>query len=180
MALPVQSAAEEPGHVVRPVLDALLDMLPAAFVCVRLNDLEGGPSIEVEVAESWAEPTRVQDIRKTIALSLEEAHLASRPREHIVLGDVYLSVAFAPLGVRGDIGTLAAGSLRSDFPTQSERLLLYVAESQATNSHVPIVRGHGAPAAQRPGPHRQVARHHRGHAGLEATFTFSLPTGPSA
>ena len=117
------------------LLDALLGMLPAAFVCVRLNDPEGGPSIEmVRVAESWAEAARVQDIRETIASSLGDAHLTSRPRAQILLGDVDLSVAFAPLGVRGEIGTLTAGSLRSDFPTQTERLLLDVAASQATIS----------------------------------------------
>jgi PAS domain S-box-containing protein len=133
LALPAQSAAEL-GPVVRPVLDTLLDILPLAFVCVRLNDLEGAPSIEVEVAESWAEPARVHDIREMIASSLDDGHLTSTPRVHVVVGDVTLSMAFAPLGVRGDIGTLAAGSLRSDFPTQSDQLLLDVAASQATIS----------------------------------------------
>ena len=115
------------------LLDALLEMLPAAFVCVRLNNPEGGPSIEmVRVAESWAEAARVHDIREMIASSLGDAHLTSRPRAHILIGDVDLSVAFAPLGVRGEIGTLAAGSRRSDFPTQAERLLLDVAANQAT------------------------------------------------
>ena len=135
MALPAQSTAGEPGHVVATVLDALLEMLPAAFVCVRLNDPEGGPSIEVvRVAESWAEAARVQDIRETIASSLGDADLTSSPRAQILFGDVDLSVAFAPLGVRGEIGTLTAGSLRSDFPTPTERLLLDVAASQATIS----------------------------------------------
>ena len=135
MALPAQSTAGEPGHVVGTVLDALLEMLPAAFVCVRLNDLEGGPSIEiVRVAEAWAEAARVRDIRETITASLDDAHLTSSPRAQILFGDVHLSVAFAPLGIRGEIGTLTAGSLRSDFPTQTERLLLDVAASQATIS----------------------------------------------
>ena len=133
MALPAQATAGEPTHVVGTVLDALLEMLPAAFVGVRLNDPEGEPSTEmVRVAETWPEAARVQDIRETIASSLGDAHLTSRPRAQIFLGGVNLSVGFAPLGVLGDIGTLAAGSLRSDFPTQSERLLLDVAAAQAT------------------------------------------------
>ena len=45
-----------------------------------------------------------------------------------------MSVAFAPLGVGGEIGTLTAGSLRSDFPTPTEKLLLDVAANQATIS----------------------------------------------
>lgn len=135
IALPDQSAAGEPAHIVGPVLDALLDMLPAAFVCVQLNDLEGGPSIEmVRVAESWAEAIRVPGIRETIVSSLGDAQLTSGPCAQILIGDVHLPVAFASLGVRRDIGTLTVGSLRSDFPTQPERLLLDVAASQATIS----------------------------------------------
>ena len=133
MALPAESTAGEPPHVVGTILDALLEMLPAAFVCVRLNDPNGGPSIEiVRVAESWVEAARAHDIRETIASSLGDAHLTSRSRTQICLGDLNLSVGLAPLGVRGEIGTLAAGSLRSDFPTQAERLLLDVAANQAT------------------------------------------------
>ena len=135
MALPARWTGGDPAHIASTLLDALLGTLRLSFACVRLHDPEGGPPIEVErVAESWAEAARVQDIRETIASPLGDAHLTPRPRTQILLGDVQLSVAFAPLGVRGEIGTLTAGSLRSDFPTQTERLLLDVAASQATIS----------------------------------------------
>ena len=135
MALPARWTGGDPAHIASTLLDALLGTLRLSFACVRLHDPEGGPPIEVErVAESWAEAARVQDICETIASPLGDAHLTPRPRAQILLGDVQLSVAFAPLGVRGEIGTLTAGSLRSDFPTQTERLLLDVAASQATIS----------------------------------------------
>ena len=135
MALPARWTGGDPAHIASTLQDALLGTLRLSFACVRLHDPEGGPPIEVErVAESWAEAARVQDIRETIASPLGDAHLTPRPRTQILLGDVQLSVAFAPLGVRGEIGTLTAGSLRSDFPTQTERLLLDVAASQATIS----------------------------------------------
>ena len=135
MALPARWTGGDPAHITSTLLDALLGTLQLSFACVRLHDPEGGPPIEVErVDESWAEAARVQDIRETIASPLGDAHLTPRPRTQILLGDVQLSVAFAPLGVRGEIGTLTAGSLRSDFPTQTERLLLDVAASQATIS----------------------------------------------
>ena len=135
MALPARWTGGDPAQIASTLLDALLGTLRLSFACVRLHDPEDGPPIEVErVAESWAEAARVQDIRKAIASMLGDAHLTPRPRAQILVGDVQLSVAFAPLGVGGEIGTLTAGSLRSDFPTQTERLLLDVAASQATIS----------------------------------------------
>ena len=135
MALPARWMGGDPAQIASTLLDALLGTLRLSFVSVRLHDPEDGPPIEVErVAESWAEAARVQDIREAIASMLGDAHLTPRPRAQILLGDVQLSVAFAPLGVRGEIGTLTTGSLRSDFPTQTERLLLDVAASQATIS----------------------------------------------
>ena len=134
MAVPARATAGEPGHVVDTVLDALLEILPAAFVCARLHEPDGGPPLEVvRVTEPGVEPARVQDIRAAIAPCLRDPHLTSRRRE-IVVGEVTLSVAFAPLGVGGEIGALAVASQRSDFPTPAERLILDVAANQVTIS----------------------------------------------
>ena len=52
-ALPALSTGGEPGQIVSTLLDALLGMLQLAFVYVRLNDSEGGRSVEtVRVAGS--------------------------------------------------------------------------------------------------------------------------------
>ena len=132
MALPAQSTAGEPDHVVGTVLDALLGMCGLAFVSVRLSGTEGGPSIEtVRVDGSFAAKAQVSDITETIAASLRDVPWSGPPRARLFIGDTDLSVASAPLGVQGEIGVIVAGSLRLDFPTDTERLLLDVAASQA-------------------------------------------------
>ncbi len=132
MALPAQWTGGEPDHIVGPLLDALLGMLRLSFVCVRLNDSEGGRSIEmVRVAESLHGTAGAREISQAIDSSLGGAPSRWPPRAQVFVGEVDLSVASAPLGIRGEIGIVAAGSPRSDFPTQMERLLLDVAANQA-------------------------------------------------
>jgi PAS domain S-box-containing protein len=100
-----------------------------------MHDPEGGRSIErVQVAESLQGTAGAREIARAIELSQGDPPATSPPRAQIVLRDINLSVASAPLGRRGEIGTVAAGSVRSDFPTQTERLLLDVAANQATVS----------------------------------------------
>jgi PAS domain S-box-containing protein len=103
-ALPNRWTDSEPDHVVSTLADALLGTLRLAFVVVRLNDLDGGPSIDVErVAKSWLGTRRAD-----------------------------CSLASARLGSRGEIGVLVAGSERPDFPAETDRLVLNAAANQAT------------------------------------------------
>jgi PAS domain S-box-containing protein len=103
MALPALSTGGAPSQIVSTLTDALLGMLGLAFVCVRLNDSEGGPAIET---------MRISDTSGETAQS-----------------DV--SFASARLGLHGEIGILVAGSRRPAFPADTERLLLDVAANQA-------------------------------------------------
>jgi len=103
MALPALSSGSEPGQIVSTLTDALLGMLRLAFVCVRLNDSAGGPTIET---------MRIGDTLGGTARS-----------------DV--SFASARLGLGGELGIVVAGSWRLDFPTRTERLLLDVSANQA-------------------------------------------------
>jgi PAS domain S-box-containing protein len=100
----IAETAGEPSQVVSTLLDAMLRTLPLAFVVVRLNDPEGGPSIEV---------TRV-----------------ARPLEGIA--GIDLSFASARLGLHGEIGIVVAGSHKLDFPAPTDMLLLESAANQAT------------------------------------------------
>ena len=132
MALPALSTGGEPDQIVSTLLDALLGTLRLAFVSVRLNDPEGGPSIErMRVAESLAGAARIQDISKAIDSLLGDAPLSWPPRARVFVGDTDLSVASARLGLRGEIGGVVAGSWKLDFPADTERLLLDVAANQA-------------------------------------------------
>jgi PAS domain S-box-containing protein len=135
MALPAQSTGGEPAQIVSTFLDALLEMLRLGFVCVRLHDPEGGRPIEMlRVAESLQGTAGARAISLAIDSSLGDAPPKWPPRAQILLREVNLSVASAPLGPGGEIGAVAAGSLRPDFPTQTERLVLHVAANQAAIS----------------------------------------------
>jgi len=103
MALPALSSGSEPGQIVSTLTDALLGMLRLAFVCVRVNDATGGPTIEtMRIGDTLGETAR---------------------------SDV--SFASAKLGLDGELGIVVAGSWRLDFPVVTERVLLDVAANQA-------------------------------------------------
>jgi hypothetical protein len=58
MALPVLSTGGEPSRIASSLLDALVGMLRLSFACFRLNDPEGGSSIEMtRVAEQLEDLT---------------------------------------------------------------------------------------------------------------------------
>jgi PAS domain S-box-containing protein len=127
VGLPGLRTGSEPAQIVSVLLDALLGMLQLAFVCVRLNDLDGTSTEAVRVAESSEHTFRVRDITGAI-----DASLGDGPRAEMFIGDEALSVGFAQLGLHGELGIIVAGSETRGFPSQSERLLLDVAANQAT------------------------------------------------
>ena len=132
-ALPALWTDGEPAQIIGTLLDALLEALQLDVVFVRLNDPEDGPAIDmVRVAESLqAQLTDgAREISQMIDSSLGDAPSSWPPRARVSIGSVDLSLAGAPLGLRGEIGILAAGSPRSDFPTPTEKLVLDVAANQ--------------------------------------------------
>jgi PAS domain S-box-containing protein len=133
LALPAVRAGAEPSHTVSPLIDALIGMLRLSFVYVRLNDPEGGPSIEIgRAADAVGGTDGARAIREAIDASLGDAPPKPLSRAAASVGEVDLSVASVRLGLGGEIGILVAGSHRPDFPAPAERLLLDVAASQAT------------------------------------------------
>jgi PAS domain S-box-containing protein len=131
MALPALWAGGEPSRVVSTLIDSLLEMLRLAFVFVRLNDRDGGPSTEVmrvgAPLEQIAGPRAIGDVIELLG----DAPLESPPSAQMSIGEVDLSVATARLGLQGEIGIIVVGSQRPGFPAQTERLLLDVAANQA-------------------------------------------------
>ena len=131
MALPALWAGGEPPRIVATLLDALMGMLHLAFVFVRLNDPEGGPSVEMaRVAEPLQGTVGVPEIREAIDSFLGEP-MNWPPRARVPIGNFDLCVASARLGLQGEIGAILGGSQRRDFPVQNEILLLNVAANQA-------------------------------------------------
>jgi len=132
MALSALWTGGEPPQIVSTLQDTLLGMLRLAFVFVRLNDPEGGGSIEmVRFAESSEGTARAREIGEAIDSSLRDAPLTRSPRARVRVGDDDLSVASARLGPQGEFGIIVTGSQRRDFPAETERILLDVAANQA-------------------------------------------------
>jgi PAS domain S-box-containing protein len=103
VALP--ASTDEPLQFVGSLSAALLGILRLAFVVVRFNDPEGGPSGEVMHV---AEPL---DAERT-----------------------GFSLAGARLGFQDHIGIIVTGCPRQDFPTDTEQLVLEVVANRATTA----------------------------------------------
>jgi len=71
MALSAHWTRGDRDEIVSTLLDALLGTLRLAFVCVRLNDPEGGPSIEMMrgKAQTWPLQRRVSGCKVRSASS---------------------------------------------------------------------------------------------------------------
>ena len=126
LALPARWSGGEPSQIVRTLLDALLRMLQLDLLYVRLRDSGGQAPIEVvrfapsqgqigEVFKHWLEADRQES-----------------PRRMRNPGGPDISIMAVGLGLRGEIGEIIAGSERSDFPQQTEQLILSVAANQAS------------------------------------------------
>jgi PAS domain S-box-containing protein len=132
LALPAIWSGGDPSQIVRTLLDVLLGMLRLDLVYVRLNDPVGEAPIEmVRVAQSRKLTGRPQEIGKMLNHWLGDDPQKWPPLVRNPIGDGDISIAPLRLGLHGEVGLVAAGSQRADFPTQTERLLLSVAANQA-------------------------------------------------
>jgi PAS domain S-box-containing protein len=133
MALPALWACGESPQIARTLMDALLGMLRPAFVFVRMNDAGGGPSTTeiVRAPELMDGLTRVEGIGDVLAGALGHEPRKWPARAQVSIEGAEFFVASARLGIDGEIGIVAVGCQRIDFPEQTERLLLDVATNQA-------------------------------------------------
>src|SRR5262252_6622001 len=132
LALPAMWSGAEPSGIVHNLLDALIGMLHLDLVYVRLQDL---------VAEGPIEMFRVAQARRLVPFTqvtwaalknrLGDDPRKWRSRIRNPIRDGEISITLLPLGLRGEIGLVVAGTERADFPSQTERLLLSVAANQA-------------------------------------------------
>ncbi|WP_158944935.1 nitrogen regulation protein NR(II) [Granulicella sp. S190] len=133
LALPAMWSGGEPSRIVQTLLDALLRMLQLDLVYVRLKETGGQTPIEiVRFAQSQQDIAQPHEIGEIL-----EGWLGANPQEwpllmRNTLGDRDISIVPLGLGLQGEIGVIVAGSGRSDFPQQTERLILSVAANQAS------------------------------------------------
>lgn len=133
LALPAIWSGNEPTQIVHMLLDALLRMLRLDFAYARFKDpVTTAPMELLRVADSCKLTMRSQDVRGMLSKCLkdEEDNLPPPIRNRFEEQD--FSIFFVPLGVHGEVGVVAVGSERADFPSQTESLLLSVAANQAS------------------------------------------------
>ncbi|MFZ0855080.1 MAG: PAS domain-containing protein, partial [Hyphomicrobiaceae bacterium] len=127
--LPAIWKAYDPQQIADSVAAALLTMLDSEIVCVSL------PS---EREESGIEITRTGGISAESDSAIRAAlrgwlrnGSSSQAASAVPLGQSTLFLACSPIGF-GSNAILVAGSRRSDFPSEAQRLLLGVAANEAT------------------------------------------------
>ena len=132
LALPAVWTGGEPTQIMRTLLDVLPSMLDLDFVYIRLNGSFGEQPIEAaRISRSGVLPDRPQKIGEILKdwLGPEPQHWAPAVRNFT--GGGRISIAPFRLGLQGDIGIIAVGSRRADFPGETEKLVLSVAANQA-------------------------------------------------
>lgn len=114
------------------VAAALLSMLAADFVYVVLAPDRGEPRIEaLHIAKNW---TDSPDGGTAIRTALHDVPLNPDEQTGVIanpIGEGTIRVIAAPVSFRGD-AVVVAGSRRSNFPSDAQRLLLGIAADTTT------------------------------------------------
>jgi transcriptional regulator with GAF, ATPase, and Fis domain len=130
-ALPLLWVGQNAREVVNGFLDALLTALRLDLAYGRINDPEGGPFIEASRVNGRNSPSISEEIGRTLAPMLGAVTLLDVPHP---FGDGKIRIAVTPIdiGGGGERGVVVAGSSRSDFPTESDTVLMNAVVNQAT------------------------------------------------
>jgi C4-dicarboxylate-specific signal transduction histidine kinase len=132
LALPALWSGSDSSQVVGTLLDVLLAMQRLDFACARLSDSSDGPPIQVVRWGHRQDPSvHPRHVLQALDRCLTGDQAASRFVARDPAGEGEVSIASFSLGLQHEIGVLAVGSRRPDFPTDVERLLLRVAANQA-------------------------------------------------
>ena len=135
LALPAIWSGSDPSQVLHTLLDALMRMLRLDLVSVRLTDPVGGAPVEI-VRLAKLQRQRPMPSAHEICEALSQcAKNDSRkwpPLLRKLMGEGDVSIVPLPLGLQGELGVIVAAAERTDFPRQTEALLLSVAANQAS------------------------------------------------
>src|SRR5215813_7396696 len=129
-SIPVAWVGREPPAIAAGLADVLVGSLHLDFAFVRLCDPSGGAAVEVTRGNAW----------KAFPAWLER-HLAAvgQLSRKEILPDVGGGAGpcrgiVMPIGVNAEGGLVAAACERTDFPTESDQLLLSVAANHAVTA----------------------------------------------
>ena len=119
-------------QIARTLLNALIAMPGFDLVYVWLDDPNDGPGVEmVRLAAPLEQALEPQEFGKALQVALGDVPSKWSSNASIRIQGCHLSVAPTRMGLHGDLGVVVAGSQRSEFPGQTETLLLNVAVNQA-------------------------------------------------
>ena len=126
-ALPAAWTAKDLFGVAQGLCDALLNVLGLEFAYIRLNNLAGRAPVQAVRTNrtNGLETGKLEDLLRP-HLDTDAFRVAEVP-----IGAGELRVAVQPIGTANRFGSVAAGSPRAGFPTESERLLFSVGVNQA-------------------------------------------------
>jgi PAS domain S-box-containing protein len=131
-ALPAVWVGYRPLQVVEGLADVLRSTLRLDLVYIRLPGEPEGQGIEVARTARGSTPTdQTRDIGRALAPWLDGARIDSAPPLPNPVGPGTVRVAAVPIGCGRPDGVLVAGSQRTAFPSEDDRLLLSVAANQA-------------------------------------------------
>jgi formate hydrogenlyase transcriptional activator len=132
VALPAMWAGSEPPQIVRTLVDVLLGVLDLDLVYALLKGANGEPLIEMaRVSSVWERALQPQEVGAVL-----HKLLGDNPQEwpgvvRKPFQERDMSIVPLRLGLHYEFGLIVAGSQRTDFPQQTESLILNVASNQA-------------------------------------------------
>jgi len=132
LALPAIWTGGGPSHIVSNLLDALVSMLNLDFIYARLGNSGASEHTEMMRIGPTLEPKpQPQEISERLRPWLADDPQKISPVVSNFFGGRDIALVSLQLGLHGEMGLLVAGSGRTDFPQQTERLVLNVAANQA-------------------------------------------------
>jgi PAS domain S-box-containing protein len=135
LALPAIWSGSDPSQVLHTLLDALLRMLRLDLVSVRLTVPVGGAPVEIvrlaELQRQRPMPS-AHEICEALSQCVKNDSGKWPPLLRKLMGEGEVSIVPLPLGLQGELGVMVAAAERTDFPRQTEALLLSVAANQAS------------------------------------------------
>ncbi len=132
LALSATWTGGRPSQIIGNSFDALVSMLSLDFIYARLKNSSAAPFSEmVRVGSGWKSKPLAEEFGKKLQPWLEGDPQKSPAVATNFFGMPRMTLVLLQLGLQAEIGVIVAGSQRSDFPQQTEKLVLNIAANQA-------------------------------------------------
>src|SRR5262249_40515230 len=132
LALPAMWTGHDSSRVPATLLDVVVPMLDLDFAYARTVDpANESPREWMRTADTGNHHAETHEVGRALEPYLSDEMPRERLRIANPVAEGTASIAVFHLGVQDRVGVFVAASRRSEFPTETERLLLQVATNQA-------------------------------------------------